>query len=293
MNRMAPLLILFAAILWGTTGTVQALAPDHAHPIAIGASRLAIGGFFLLFILLISRSLSLKNWPIKATLLSALSIAIYQPLFFSAVMVTGVAVGTVVTIGSAPILSGVLEWLFLKTRPSRIWWYSTILSIIGCVLLFANSESVQVDPLGILLSLSAGLMFASYTLVSRSVVQVQPSLSAVAVIFSLSGLILSPFLFIFDMSWITEINGLVASLHLGVVATALAYFMFAQGLKQVTSSTAVTLTLAEPLTAAILGVFLLGEVLSVTSWIGMVFIFLGIVVLVTSTRKRIKKTAVQ
>lgn len=95
------------------------------------------------------------------------------------------------------------------------------------------------------------------------------------------------------MSWITEINGLVASLHLGVVATALAYFMFAQGLKQVTSSTAVTLTLAEPLTAAILGVFLLGEVLSVTSWIGMVFIFLGIVVLVTSTRKRIKKTAVQ
>lgn len=290
---MAPLLILFAAILWGTTGTVQALAPDHAHPIAIGASRLAIGGFFLLFILLISRSLSLKNWPIKATLLSALSIAIYQPLFFSAVMVTGVAVGTVVTIGSAPILSGVLEWLFLKTRPSRIWWYSTILSIIGCVLLFANSESVQVDPLGILLSLSAGLMFASYTLVSRSVVQVQPSLSAVAVIFSLSGLILSPFLFIFDMSWITEINGLVASLHLGVVATALAYFMFAQGLKQVTSSTAVTLTLAEPLTAAILGVFLLGEVLSVTSWIGMVFIFLGIVVLVTSTRKRIKKTAVQ
>ena len=290
---MAPLLILFAAILWGTTGTVQALAPDHAHPIAIGASRLAIGGSFLLFILLISRSLSLKNWPIKATLLSALSIAIYQPLFFSAVMVTGVAVGTVVTIGSAPILSGVLEWLFLKTRPSRIWWYSTILSIIGCVLLFANSESVQVDPLGILLSLSAGLMFASYTLVSRSMVQVQPSLSAVAVIFSLSGLILSPFLFIFDMSWITEINGLVASLHLGVVATALAYFMFAQGLKQVTSSTAVTLTLAEPLTAAILGVFLLGEVLSVTSWIGMVFIFLGIVVLVTSTRKRIKKTAVQ
>ena len=290
---MAPLLILFSAILWGTTGTVQALAPDHAHPIAIGASRLAIGGSFLLFILLISRSLSLKNWPIRATLLSALSIAIYQPLFFSAVMVTGVAVGTVVTIGSAPILSGVLEWLFLKTRPSRIWWYSTILSIIGCVLLFANSESVQVDPLGILLSLSAGLMFASYTLVSRSMVQVQPSLSAVAVIFSLSGLILSPFLFIFDMSWITEINGLVASLHLGVVATALAYFMFAQGLKQVTSSTTVTLTLAEPLTAAILGVFLLGEVLSVTSWIGMVFIFLGIVVLVTSTRKRIKKTAVQ
>lgn len=287
MNRFAPLLILFAAVLWGTTGTAQALAPDDAHPIAIGAARLAIGGSFLMVILLVSRTLSLKNWPIKATLLAALSMAVYQPLFFTGVMLTGVAVGTVVTIGSAPILSGLLEWIFLKTRPTRVWWYSTTLSIVGCILLFANSDSVQVDPLGIMLALGAGLVFATYTLVSRSVVQVQPSLSATAVIFSLSGIMLSPFLFIFDMSWITEINGLGASLHLGIVATALAYFLFAQGLRHVKSSTAVTLALAEPLTAALLGVFLLGEALSLTSWIGIVFIILGIVVLVSASRRKV------
>lgn len=292
MDKMAPLLILCAAILWGTTGTAQALAPDDAHPIAIGAARLAIGGSFLLFVLLVSRSLSLENWPIKATLLAALAMAVYQPLFFTGVMLTGVAVGTVVTIGSAPILSGLLEWVFLKSRPSRVWCYSTILSIIGCILLFVNSESIHVDPIGIILALFAGLVFASYTLLSRSVVQVQPSLSVVAVIFSLSGLMLSPFLFIFDMSWITEINGLGVSLHLGLVATALAYFLFAQGLRQVTSSTAVTLALAEPLTAALLGVFLLGEELSLTSWIGISFIILGIVVLIRATRVKERKKVV-
>ena len=45
-GKLPPFLILLAAILWGTTGTTQALAPDTAHPIAIGATRLAVGGFF-------------------------------------------------------------------------------------------------------------------------------------------------------------------------------------------------------------------------------------------------------
>lgn len=286
MNRTAPLLILFAAILWGTTGTAQALAPDDAHPIAIGAARLAIGGSFLLIILLLSDTLSLKNWPIKATLLAAMSMAVYQPLFFTGVMMTGVAVGTVVTIGSAPILSGLLEWLFLKSKPSKVWRYSTLLSITGCILLFMNTDSVHVDPIGILLALGAGFAFASYTLVSRTVVQKQPSLSVVAVIFSLSALFLSPFLFIFDMSWITEVNGIAVSLHLGLVTTALAYFLFSKGLKYVTSSTAVTLALAEPLTAALLGVFLLQESLTLTSWIGILFILLGIIVLIGATQKK-------
>lgn len=58
-QQLAPILILFAAMLWGTTGTVQALAPDSAHPVAIGAARLFIGGLFLLIILLLSGKLDL------------------------------------------------------------------------------------------------------------------------------------------------------------------------------------------------------------------------------------------
>lgn len=45
--KWSPFLILCAAILWGTTGTAQALAPAAAHPVAIGAARLAVGGGFL------------------------------------------------------------------------------------------------------------------------------------------------------------------------------------------------------------------------------------------------------
>ncbi|WP_370224241.1 EamA family transporter [Cytobacillus sp.] len=283
-GKAAPFFILLAGVLWGTTGTTQAFAPESAHPIAIGAARLAAGGLFLLCMVLITGKLDLKNWPIRNTLLASLCMALYQPLFFSAVTLTGVAIGTVTAIGSAPILSGFLEWLYLKKRPSAIWWCSTFLSVLGCVLLFMNKNSVQMDPAGLLMALGAGLTFAGYTLVSRDLVENYSSLSVVAVVFTLSATFLSPFLFIFDMSWLASVRGLTVSLHLGILATGIAYFLFSKGLVHVSSSTAVTLALAEPLTAALLGVFLLGESLNMTSWLGILLLLLGIGVLIGSPK---------
>ncbi|RBW68436.1 EamA family transporter [Bacillus taeanensis] len=284
-GKFSAFFVLFAAMLWGTTGTAQIFAPEAAHPIAIGAARLAVGGLSLLIVVLILGQLNLKNWPMKATVLAALSMAFYQPLFFSAVTMTGVAVGTVIAIGSAPILSGVLEWLFLKKRPTNVWWVSTGLSILGCLMLFSNKQSVNIEPAGILMALGAGLSFASYTLVSEKLVRNYSSLSVVAVVFTLSALFLSPFLFLYEMSWMMSFQGIAVSLHLGIVTTGISYFLFAKGLRNVPSSTAVTLSLAEPLTAALLGVFLVGEKLSFISWFGISLLIIGIGLLVFSSSK--------
>lgn len=284
-EKLAPLWVLLAGVLWGTTGTAQTYAPEAAHPIAVGAARLAVGGISLLIIVLMLGQLNLRNWPIKVTFAAALCMAAYQPLFFTAVQITGVAVGTVIAIGSAPLLSGALEWLVLKKNPSRGWWYSTFLSIFGCILLFSNNDSMSAAPSGIVMALGAGLSFAVYTLVSRRLVQNYPSLSVVAVVFTLSAVFLSPFLFLYDMSWITEPEGLSVSLHLGIMSTGIAYLLFAKALYYVPSSTAVTLALAEPLTAALLGVLLVGEKLDLVSWAGVSCLLAGIGILVVLRAK--------
>lgn len=279
------IMIIFAAMLWGTTGTMQALAPETAHPISIGAIRLAIGGLFLLTVVLISGKLNLNNWPIKTTILAAVSMALYQPFFFSAVLMTGVAVGTVVAIGSSPIFSGLIEMIVLRKRPSGVWWLSTLLSISGCLLLLMNQASVNINPIGIILALGAGLSFAGYTFISREMLVNHSPLSVVAVVFMLSAILLSPLLFVFDLSWITSIRGVGISLHLGIVATGIAYFLFAKGLSNVSSSTAVTLSLAEPLTATLLGVIVVGERLNLLSWTGISLLLLGIVILIWSSNR--------
>lgn len=54
----------------------------------------------------VSRELHVKNWAWPLVFLAAVCMACYQPLFFTAVKETGIAVGTVIAIGSAPIIAG-------------------------------------------------------------------------------------------------------------------------------------------------------------------------------------------
>ncbi|MFQ5437137.1 MAG: EamA family transporter, partial [Anaerolineae bacterium] len=73
-TRTGPLLVIAAAILWGTTGTSQALAPAAATPLTIGALRLAIGGLALLGLALANGRLrSQTQWPIKSTFWAAVN----------------------------------------------------------------------------------------------------------------------------------------------------------------------------------------------------------------------------
>jgi DME family drug/metabolite transporter len=287
MKTIIPyLLVLFAAILWGTTGTAQTFLPQTAQPLTIGASRLAIGGFSLLIIMLVMKKISFGTWPWKLTIIAAICMALFQPLFFTSVRVTGIAIGTVVAIGSAPIFSGLIEWLFLKLKPSRAWVMATALSVIGCALLFLNKDALTVNPVGVTLSLFAGFVFAIYTIVSKFLLAKVEAIPAVAMTFSISAFMLMPFLFIFDSSWVVEPKNIGTILYLGIMTTSAAYILYLFGLKKVPSSSAVTLSLGEPLTAAVLSVVIVGEVLSPISWLGVFLLLGGIIVLTFSGRKR-------
>ncbi|HJF32667.1 MAG TPA: EamA family transporter [Sporosarcina psychrophila] len=286
-QRISYLVVLLGAVLWGTTGTAQTFMPQTIHPLAVGASRLAVGGFSLLFILLIMRKIDFRNWPWKSTLYAAVSMAIFQYLFFSSVRLTGVAIGTVVTIGSAPVFSGIIEWLLLKRRPTRVWIMATILAIIGCVLLFLNKGGIVVNPVGISMSLGAGILFAFYTLVNKDVLDKVDPVPAVAVIFSMSAIMLLPFLFLFETEGLMTGRGISVVLYLGIATTSIAYILFSAGLKRIPSSSAVTLSLAEPLTAAILSVLVVGERLNGTSWMGVAMLLGGILVLTLSGKEKV------
>lgn len=277
--------VLLAAMLWGTTGTAQTFILGEAHPLTIGAFRLGIGGFSLLAFVLWTRKLAFETIPWATAVLSAISMALFQPLFFSSVQLTGVAIGTVVAIGSAPVFAGLLEWSLLKKKPDRLWTMATVLSIIGCILLFANKDMPTINPLGIILALGAGLSFASYTILSKRVLEKMYAIPAVAVLFSMSALALLPFLLFFDLSYVTATQNIMVLLYLGIAATTVSYILFSSGLKRIPSSSAVTLSLAEPLTASLLGVLVVGEVLNGISWIGVAMLLGGIVVLTLGKRE--------
>lgn len=280
-----PLWIIAAAMLWGTTGTAQAFAPAGTNPLAIGAVRLAIGGLALLVLAAARQSLrGGLPWPKLPTLLAAVSMAAYQPFFFAGVARTGVAVGTVVTIGSGPVWAGLLGILVCGERPSRRWLVATMIAVLGCIFLVTVGSDVNVDGLGIGLALAAGLAYAAYAVASKGVLAMQPPDAAMAVIFTLGAVFLSPLLFTTDLTWLVQPRGLMVALHLGLLATAAAYALFSRGLQLVPVATAVTLSLAEPLTAGLLGIILLGERLTPLAWLGILLLFTGLALLAAQKR---------
>ena len=284
LNMYPYFFVLIAAVLWGMTGTTQTFLDDDISPVAVATIRSAIGGGLLLVVAIALRKIHVRKWPWQITLLAAASIALFQGLFFSSIRLTGVAIGTVVTIGSAPVFSGVLEWLLWKVRPTKVWGIATTLAIVGCVLLFVNNGEASVNMGGIILALCAGMSFAFYTNISKKLMAREEALPAVAMTFSLCALLLFPFSVGDGYSWLAQSHNLWSIFFMGVMCTSVAYLLFLSGLQKISSSSAVTLSLAEPLTAAMLGVFFVGEYLSVTSWTGVALLLGGILVLTLGSK---------
>jgi DME family drug/metabolite transporter len=270
--------ILLAASLWGTSGTACVLAP--AGPVAVGAARIIVGGGLLV---LLTRGSGLRallgrdHRTRLALLLGVVCIAVYQTAFFVAVGRTGVATGTIVTIGSAPAFTGLLS----RERLDRGWLISTAGAVLGCVLLVCGGRTSGVEPVGVGLALLSGLGYAVYaTITSRLIRAGQSGGAVVAVLFGGGGLLLIPVLLAGGTAWLGTGRGLGVALYLGAVTTAGAYLLFARGLRRTPVTVAATLGLAEPAVAAVLGVVILGERLGGLAVVGLALLVASLVVLV-------------
>ena len=278
-DRRSALLIVAAAVLWGTTGTAQALGPDGLDPLAVGSARLLIGGAGLVALSLArGRRPWQLRWNVPLTALTAVAIAGYQLSFFGAVRLTGVAAGTIVAIGSGPVFGGLLDRIVRRQPLTPRWIASTVLAVVGAGLL-VGAGNVRLDPVGVALALTAGLSYAVYALTIKLLSADRDPDDVVVVSFAAGGLALLPVLVAVGPDRLVSPGGVAVALHLGLVTVTLSYLLFGRGLTGVDVGTATTLSLAEPVTAALLGVGLLGERLAPLQWAGVLVVLAGLVLL--------------
>jgi DME family drug/metabolite transporter len=277
-------LVLLAALCFGTTGTAQALGPGGLAPAGVGAARVVIGGALLVAVALAGRA-PLSRLRLGPLLVGAGGVAAYQLCFFAAVADTGVAVGTIVAIGSAPVSAGALEWALERRVPARAWAAATALACAGVALLALDGADASVSLPGVGLALGAGVSYAAYTLAAKRLLRAGNSPEAVmAGAFGLGGLLLAPVLAATGAGWLLHPGGAGLALFLGVVPTALAYVLFARGLQRLSAAETATLTLAEPLTATLLGIAVLAERLSAPAALGAGLVLAGLFVLAAPQR---------
>lgn len=279
--------VLFAAILFGTAGTARELGPDVASSLSVGSVRIVIGTLVLWGVVIVTaRRNGLATWPASTwsthgprILLGGGGVVAYTPLFFVAVDRAGVAVGTIVTISSGPFFAGAIEWAARRTPPRAGWFVGTWITVVGASLLVltARSDDAGVEPLGVGAALGAGLGYAVYSVTSKSTMQRGlPSTLALAAPFTVGAVGVAVLASRESYAWVGERGGLAMGLYLGVVATGAAYVLFGFGLHRLTSATAVTLVLAEPVTAALLATAVLDESIPPIGWFGVGIVIAGL-----------------
>ncbi len=275
-------------MLWGTTGTAQALAPTGASSASIGAVRLLIGAIALVLLALVQRSIKPGvRWLWGWLIVGGVAVAAYQLTFFYGIALTGVAVGTVVGIGSAPVFGGIAGIVFNGERLTRRWMLASVLAILGATILtFAGPADVSaVNAIGVLLALGAGASYATYASASKKLIINQNPSAVMAAMFSIGAVLLLPVFFSSDVTWLATGRGMAVALHLGIMTVGLSYFLFANGMLTLSVSAATTLSLAEPLTATLLGILLLREQITVQAAVGIALLSAGLAVLALPQRQ--------
>lgn len=278
--RSGSLLVIAAAALFGTVGTARVLGPE-APSASVGAVRLMIAAALLLLLA------APYGWAsvvaaghLPAVWVAGAAQAAFNLTFLAAVTRTGVAVGTLVAIGCAPILTG------LATRQlTAAWLAATGLALGGLVALLSEGLRSGVAMSGVAFAFGASVSYAAFILSSAKLASSPVAMTAkLAAVFTIAAAVLAPALVLSSLEWSRTPSGLAVAVYLAVAATVLAYSLFNRGLRTVAPGSAATLGLTEPLVAALLGVVVLHEHLSPLSWIGASAVLLALAVMVRTSR---------
>lgn len=287
-KRKAVFATLIAALLFATSATSRELSGVEASSIAIATLRLTIGaaGLVVFAKIFVSEFSIIQLFRNKTIWIMGLGVAAYQAFFFIGTGLTGVAIGTLSSLALAPLMAGMLSWIWNGTKPNQVWWRSTLLAVVGLVVLsWSGITDSKVNLIGVLASVCAGAAYALYTVVGVKLSQNGFSATAVlATSFSIGAIIL----LLIGGPQVTDVltgNGIWLALWLGLGATTFAYILFGIGISNLSAGTVSTLNLAEPLAATFLGLVILHEEISALSALGCILIAVSLWMLAMDSAK--------
>ena len=265
--------------LAGLAGTVAAIYTISSSPAVVGFLRLSIGAISLLVLAplvggKIKNLLGLLKRP--GIWVMAATSASYQAFFFASVERSGVATAALVTVGCIPPSAGIVGWLILRERPNKIWFLATTVGVTGLVIRSLSELEIG-DSKGLLFAIVAGVGIGAYLNAAKIEIRAgghPMQLPGMAYLLGSLGLLVIVRADLLAVNWNTKAIGV--ALFLGVVTMGLANALQILGMRGITPGVAATMMLSDPVAAAILGVVVLGEVLTTQGAIGLALVIIGL-----------------
>ncbi len=282
-GRLGPLLVVLAACLWGTTGIGARLSYGFgATPEEILSLRLALMVPIYVALSMVRRA-SLSSHVIVAVI----GVAVMGPFhltYYYAVKYVGVSTASLL-LYTHPVLVVFLSKFFLRENITARTYTALALSVLGATLV--SFGDLGYDPLGLALAVASSIFFALYIVSSKAALLRGASPDMVAIgtaawafppIYMFHSLMRGPAL-------PTSREILAIATYLAVFVTAIAYFLYMVGMKNVGASRATVLSTAEPLTATILSHIIFSEPITLLKISGSVLIVTAVLVIATESER--------
>lgn len=293
------LLIMLAAVTWGTVGiTTKTLYSISATtPLSIGFFRVALSLpvlFVACWVTQKRQMFAVRGRDLLLMLLIGMMTALYQVCYFGAIERTGVAVATLVTLCTAPVMVAVISVIAARQRPSAYVLLALTGALAGTAMLVIFQESagqVSANAAGILLASGSALGYSIVTLASRRLAGRYHPFQSIAVSFSFGALIL--LVIALSQGIVLDYTPIGWSLliYLGIIPTALAYVLFITGMRSTTATVASISTLLEPLIATILAWLIFGERFSPMGFAGVALLSGSLLILYFGGTAALSKAA--
>jgi drug/metabolite transporter, DME family len=259
-------LVMVAALLWGTTGTAAFFLGADVSPLAIGAATMGFGGLVLALLGGSASAQVLADSKGRLWLvLGVIGVMIYPLTFYWGMSLAGIALGNLVALGLGPLAVAALEWLVDKSAPSVRWRIAVGIAVVGVVVMSVGKVELGGDRVsnvsaGVALAVVAGLSYGLYTYAFGRLIDLGHTPRAVvgAVFGTASPVLLIVLMITGAGLFATPLQiSLVAYLVLGPMV--IAYLAFSRALLTLRSSSVATLALLEPVAAGALGFVIVGE----------------------------------
>ena len=288
-QTFGPLLIIVAGCFWGSMGIfVRQLASRGFTSVQVVSIRVTLAALVFSGLLLVRDRAGFRISPRDLPLFLGLgfgSILFFTVCYFTAINMMSLSAAAIL-LYTSPIWIMLMSLLFFREKLNRKKILALALAFAGCVLVSGLSGN-GVSLIGLLVGLGSGIGYGLYSILGTIALRrYSPyTVTAYTFLFAAAGswIICNPGDMISKFSAAPDPAFLLLFCCLTALVTAVIPFLcYTLGLRRVEASRAGILATVEPLVAALVGVLVFAEPLTLTAGIGIALILAGAVTISNS-----------
>lgn len=280
-------------IIWGSSFMLIRIGVEAIHPVQLVVIRTGIAAAGLCLVVIFKRKAIPRNWRTLGSiaLIGVGNVAVPFTLISFGEQTVESGLASVLQATAALFGLVVAHFAFVDERITRQRVTGLLLGFAGVIVLSARNwqEGVNLSGgfAGQMMIVAASLSYATFTTLSRKIIQGQVEPVVLSALAMLSGALTESALLFFGVSFLdfpatvpaTLDHGVLgAVLLLGFLNTFIAYLIFYEIVRVLGAGRATMVTYVVPAVGLLLGVLLLGERLDLFIIVGAGLIFTGIAI---------------